>query len=234
MIVLDASSKGFLERSDALGWWDWLVGIYLEAKALPSVSTIAEARDAMGPYSWRALCRVATVYQLWTRESVDYLARMLVDVGARTVLEVGAGDGRLTQSLAIRLTPLGVSVVGQDDGSWAAMKGVQPAVCALRQESIPESLAAVAPDTVLVSWMPYNADWSPWFRDSASVERYIFIGEDRYGCTGTPDLWEPPDGWHVAECEGFSETAASRIDTSVGETSAWMVSRNVGEMATLS
>lgn len=225
MITLDASSKGFLERSDALEWWDWLVGIYLEAKALPSVSTIAEARRVMGPYAWRALCLAATLYQVWTQESVEYLAGVLQDVGAQTVLEVGAGDGRLTQALATRLAPMGVSVVGQDNGSWAEAGGVQPATCALRYELIRESLTAVAPDTVVVSWMPYESDWSPWFRAYSSVERYLFIGEDRGGCTGTSALWEPPAGWRIAECAGFAVTAASRVDTTVGMTSAWLVSR---------
>ena len=101
-------------------------------------------------------------------------------------------------------------------------------VTGLRLESIAESLATVQPDTIIVSWMPYQVDWTPLFRVCPSVHQYLVMGEDERGCTGAESLFYPPAPWWIREIPALQPVAASRTDDPAGSmTHLWRVWRPV-------
>lgn len=227
--VLSRQRRALAMLGDA-GWLDWMRRIYLDAATLPSVRTIRAGQEAMSYWTLPSVCRAIPVFQIWTRESVALLGALLQGLRSRQVLEVGAGDGRLTRALEQEGSRRGFRVQGQDDGSWARnleASTLRQPVCSLRIESIPESLQALQPDTVVVSWMPLGQDWTPLFRACPSVRQYLLIGEPWGGCTGALEQWDIPPGWRIQEVEGFQRVGRSRTDEGPwGATSLWVVRRS--------
>ena len=227
MITLSRADALLVSVTDTQPWLSWLERVYLTQPSLPSIRTVDAARRAMGDSRWATICRIANLYQIWTRESVRCLVTSLRHANARIVLEVGAGDGRLVRALS-HLGDSPYTVVGQDDGSWAGTHHVGSAVTSLRIESIDQSLMTVQPDTVIVSWMPYQTDWTPLFRACPSVRQYLVIGEDEGGCTGIESVFHPPDPWCIRRVPSFQPVAASRTDVALGSmTHLWRVWRPV-------
>jgi hypothetical protein len=171
-----------------------------------------------GPFN--ALCEEAGVYQLWTRDYIEHLGKYLVKrtaafSGETIVLDVGAGDGLLAQSLrnyfengsqpskSRKSGPRGArpvqssqpprrpskipSVVAADDGSWSISQKAN-----VEKLGVEEAIARYANDSkrqviVLCSWMPMGDDWTSMFR-RGGVDEYILIGECDDGQCG--DNWE--------------------------------------------
>ena len=208
----------------------WFRQVYVDSDSLPSTRTVRTVQQGSGPWLWRSVCRAWPVFQVWTQESVAALAALLQELGSRQVLEVGAGDGRLTRALQAEGRSRGFAVTGQDDGSWGqALPGseLRHPVAPLRQEDYRASLAAVQPDTVVVSWMPYEEDWTPAFRACPAVRSYLLIGEDNGGCTGADSQWTPGPGWTLQEVEAFRHVSCSSLDASPtwGATGLWLARR---------
>lgn len=113
------------------------------------------------------------------------------------LLEVGAGDGRLSGFLRrILKARFGdhVFVVATDIKS----KGATPE---FRVENMDyeTALDTFRPDAVLVSWMP-RQDWTKEFRNPArNIREYVLIGEPDAGVSGTEDTWD--EG--LLDSEGF-------------------------------
>lgn len=154
------------------------------------------------------------IYQLWTQEYVERLAHYLWkrwcsrskkdEDDSVVILDVGAGDGLLSQLLRDRFAEYSTSttsrlaqkrtttppeVIASDDGSWS----IDP-LAKVEPWTVQEALQKVCEETtnnkkvvVLCSWMPMNEDWTALFR-SAGVEEYILIGECDDGQCG--DNWE--------------------------------------------
>ena len=205
-------------------WLEWFDQAYLQPTLLPTAQTILAGQRAMNSTQWFTLCAIRRVYEVWTRESVAAIQATLVGAKAQTILEVGAGDGRLTRALARHPA---WTVVGQDDGSWAAEGQTTPSVWPLRPESIAQSLAAIQPDTVVVSWMPYETDWTVDFRTCPSVRQYVVIGEGPSGCTGTDAVFDPPAPWQIQLVPDFDRGAVCRTDLPAlgARSDAWVIRR---------
>lgn len=194
----------------------WLARHYWNAPTPPAFAAVRRfmdsLRDTDGTSLAREALRTQPVYQLWTAESLAALAAWLTRRGARRILEVGAGDGRLTHWLQ-PLVPQAM-FVATDDGSWHITGSHR--LADVRPASVETALRRHAPDTVLSSWMPYRVDWTPAFRATASVARYVLIGEGEWGCVGTHAAWQAQRGWRRERLEDFSEAAWCRTDYSMG------------------
>ena len=178
----------------------------LSELSLQDVLEVAGAHVATcGPLN--ALCEQADVYQLWTREYIDMLGAYLLKrtssfEGDTVVLEVGAGNGLLSASLAEYLEGVLSSsttkrqkgqpqsaekvplVVATDDKSW----GVEYKTDLVRTMSVQQAIEAFPANDrwqviVLCSWMPMNEDWTAVFRKH-NVDEYILIGECDNGQCG--------------------------------------------------
>lgn len=133
------------------------------------------------------------VYEFLNAEFItafsNYLAQRVKNLGASedspvTILEVGAGNGRLSHFIQQRLAamlPGKVKVVATDSGKWG-LKTAFP-VEAIGHK---EALGKYEPNIVIFSWMPYEKDVTDDFRAAGSVDEYILIGET-VGCCG--DIW---------------------------------------------
>jgi hypothetical protein len=126
-------------------------------------------------------------FELLTQEFIDQLSDYLIERSSQhaspsgeafTILEIGAGDGRLAYFLNNKLKEKGINsiqIIATDSGEW----GVS-AVVPVEKINDQEALAKYKPDMALVSWMPYGYDGTALLRAQPSVDEYVLIG--------------PPDG----------------------------------------
>lgn len=120
----------------------------------------------------------------------NYLSKRSESLGATnnspiTILEVGAGNGRLSHFLKQKLEskiPGKVKVIATDSGEWN-IKTSFP----VEKVGHKEALEKYQPKIVIFSWMPLREDCTDDFRATKSVEEYVLIGETNGGCCG--------DGW---------------------------------------
>lgn len=115
-----------------------------------------------GHSALNAYCEHYGVFEFFTADYVDALASLLDG----KILEVGAGDGMLTQHLRDR----GLNVVATDDKSWRIPSTVEELSCRA-------ALQKYEPSHVLASWMPDGDDWTKDMRATPSVQKIVLIGD---------------------------------------------------------
>lgn len=160
----------------------------------------------------------ASTYEFWNEEHLAALADHIADtarsIGTQgteqvTVLEVGAGNGRLSHFLRNKLkTRCGdtVRVIGVDNGSWK----LRPFFPVERCEH-EEALAEYKPAIVLFSWMPRDVDITPDICAIPSVQEVLLIGETEGGCCGGP--WASEAGIALNdEKVSYAKRGFTRID----------------------
>lgn len=139
-------------------------------RRLPRERALVAALQGCDPRDVWWVCEASSagpVYLLPTHEWIKALAAWLDDVKARTVLEVAAGDGFLSQCL--RKARPKLRVIATDDHSWSKASARSSARDARAFRGVPfagigsndvEKLGAVRavererPDVVMVSWAP--------------------------------------------------------------------------------
>ena len=126
------------------------------------------------------------VYELLNRDYIkalaDYIIKNYTCINNLTVLEAGAGNGKLTHFLKERINSLNIkdiNFIATDSGDW----NIKP-IFSVEQININEALNKYNPEVVLFSWMPYKIDYTQIIRNCESVNEYILIGESDYGCCG--------------------------------------------------
>ena len=80
-----------------------------------------------------------------------------------TVLELGAGTGRLAHFLQDQLADsrpggINVRVVATDSGGWA-LKGASAGIGKVEKLGFVKALEKYQPEVVIVAWMPMGTDW---------------------------------------------------------------------------
>lgn len=165
-------------------------------------------------------------YQVYTQEFIKSLAsylekriRAIYQATHKTVviLEVGAGDGRLTYFLQKHLESLvqagQVQLRATDSKDWENKSKTNPSLQAVEQL---DYLAAIKttksnPTLVIACWMNINVDWTPQFRKAAQVFEYMLIGDlFRTAKSGA--------GWYLPKQSGFTCKKLTQIKTSTGKT----------------
>ena len=183
-------------------------------------------------------------YELWTQQSMAALARYVVGrvllyhasgllpKGVCTILDAGAGTGRLAHFLAVTIRerhprlPVSINILACDSGR-ERIPSQFPVV------SLPYAamLADSAPDIVVASWMPLGEDWSADFRACPSVLEYLLIGPPE--ATGHAErTWGPEalpsEGWSRAELPEVARFQVCRCDSrgAVGHSTTVSCRRN--------
>ncbi|GMI11564.1 hypothetical protein TrRE_jg8542, partial [Triparma retinervis] len=109
------------------------------------------------------------LYELLSVGHLERLRDLLEEVRGEggKVLEIGAGDGRLTRGL--RDVMEGVEVQGTDDGTWGINgPGVE-------RKGYREALEGVGrDDCVVVAWMPQGVDWTGEIRRRGLTKTVLF------------------------------------------------------------
>lgn len=137
------------------------------------------------------------VFEFLTKEYVNalacYLSQRAFELGASpenpiTILEVGAGNGRLSHFLTKSLedkNERSAKIIAIDSGEW----GLDSSFPVERLHHH-EALAKYQPSIVIFSWMPPDQDYTRDFRQTASVKEYVLIGECDWNTCGDPwDTW---------------------------------------------
>lgn len=142
---------------------------------------------------WYDFCFDAqdSVYEFLNKEYLtalsSYLAERSKQLGINleqpiTILEVGAGSGRLSyflgQMLEEKMTGR-FKIIATDNGS----QEIKPQF-PVEKIDYKEALEKYRPTIVIASWMPYKVDWTNSFRAAESVQEYLLIGETDGGTCG--------------------------------------------------
>lgn len=141
------------------------------ARRLPRERELVEALAACGPKDAWWVCEASSagpVYLLPTKEWIGALAQLVDETGAKTVLEVAAGDGFLTRCLQAARPR--ATCIATDDQSWSrpqarmsaadrrAYRGVSfagiPRPPHVEKRGAVAAVKRYAPDLTIVSWAP--------------------------------------------------------------------------------
>ena len=210
---IDESQIGNIESSDEAGRQieispDATLEKLNDPSYLPSHEDIVKAFSGENSGKWRDFCDRPEhrVFELLNQEYIHSLAKYLLsniysiqnDDEPVTILEIAAGDGRLTHFLQEELdrkAPGKAKIVAADDQSW----NINPNFPVEKIDN-QTALARFQPQMVICSWMPYETDFSQEIRSTKSVDSYILIGESG-GATG--DEWltwgRPKIDWDADE-----------------------------------
>ncbi len=136
------------------------------------------------------------IFEIWTEEYInalaDYLAERVQELGGTeenpvVILEVGAGNGRLTHFLKEKIHQTAsqkVKVIASDSGLREIAQNFP-----VENLSHTDALAVHRPRIVIFSWMPSGEDYTADFRSIPEVDEYILIGETDGGCSGNDETW---------------------------------------------
>ena len=149
----------------------------------------------------------APIYEFFNKEFIDslgdYLVRRAEELKSGdepiTVLEVGAGNGRLSHFLRQRLEkirPGKVNIVATESGEWALKKDFP-----LEVMDAKTALKKYKPDITIFSWMPCDVDCTADFRGTESVDEYLLVGEENGCCGRRWETWGDPYGLPEEEWE---------------------------------
>lgn len=165
--------------------------------------TVDEVYDAFGGIDDFGLFRLthdwysyanSQRYEVLTQEYVSalgiYLADRVKQYGGNVdqplrILEIGAGDGRLSYFLNFYLqahTPGQASIIATDREELT--QGNFPVEIIDYEDAVQK----YKPTIIINSWMPLGQDWTSKCRKAPGVQEIILIGDE--GACGTPEAWE--------------------------------------------
>ena len=146
-------------------------------------------------------------YELLNQEFIEAFANYLVsrieqyqkDDKPVTILEVGAGTGRLARFINEKLRSKAPSkfeffATNLKDGKYDKTPAFP-----VEEIGYKEALKKYNPTIVISSWMPYEDDWTADFRANSSVQEYILIGERASTGQGWLTWGDPFEGAHSIE-----------------------------------
>ncbi len=117
------------------------------------------------------------IYCVFTKDYVRGVGKLISSVSAKSVLEVGAGDG--TYSLA--LGDLGYQVHAVDDRSWSKQVNYPDWIEDLTAKA---ALQKYQPEVVICSWPPPENHFEEVIFKTPSVRLYIVNGSQNHEATG--------------------------------------------------
>lgn len=140
------------------------------------------------------------VFEIWNYEYIRALSKYFVQSQNKItnrpikILEVAAGNGRLTYFLRQRLEKI---FPGKFE-LFATDSGTEKYIIDFSVEKLnhKEAIKKYCPDIIICSWMPMGIDLSVDFRKEKNLKEYILIGPARLGIIGT--FWET---WGISHVE---------------------------------
>lgn len=136
-----------------------------------------------------ALVQPRGIYCFYSSELVAALREI---IGARSCIEIAAGDGTLSRFL----TDAGTPVVATDDYSWSDRVRFNDAV---KKQDARTALRVHQPQVVLCSWPPAGNKFERDVFASNSVQTYIVITSQHEFAAGDWNAYRDADGWEMTE-----------------------------------
>ncbi len=162
---------------------------------------------------------LAPIYLIPTRPFLRALARRIRSCGARRVMEVAAGDGHLSRTLAVEAPDL--EIIAADSGKWERptarmsarerreLKGAEVAGLApgpgVRRLEARAAIRALKPDLVLACWLPPGPLLKRVLLSGAKHVLEIGAGS---GITGDISCWRYPHEF----CDELDRLGRCRLD----------------------
>lgn len=128
---------------------------------------------------------------IWCFYSKSLITRLASIVGDRQCLEIAAGDGTLSNFLAIE----GVNIVATDNYSWSENISFPESV--LKQDAR-SALREHQPEVVICSWPPAGNDFERHVFATPSVQAYIVISSGSELSTGSWAAYRSQDAFEFA------------------------------------
>lgn len=190
-------------------------------RRVPTAAAFDRAASRLPPGLLFRICELnphGPIYLVPTPPFLRALARLVRACGARTVLEVGAGDGHLARSLQ-EISP-DLRVLATDSGAWTRprarmsprerrafrgrdVKGLPPGPDVLHLDAV-QAIRTLQPDLVLASWTPPGPLLGRVVRAAPLV---LEIGAGS-GITGDIRCWRYPHEF----CEDLDALGRCRLD----------------------
>jgi len=166
-----------------------------------------EGREAL--YNYYVRPYETERFELWTQEFITGVARHIVSgidesqTRKPTILEVGAGDGRLSGFLrqTVEIDNIEASVVAVD---IAPQRGAAFPVVDI---DVVDALHKYKPAVVISSWMPLGHEWTRDMRATPTVKEYILMGVPPM--TGSYSTWR---GYASPEIGEFTPVDLPHLD----------------------
>ncbi len=150
------------------------------------------------------------VYQIPNVEFVRGLSNKIEDIGAKTILEVGAGRGIISKHIGNALKK---KIILTDSYGWwenyGCIKNIE--YDGVLKRNYIDAIEEFEPDLIIASWIPYNECWTKDFRKYSFVKGYILIGEAEGGATGCLEDWNTD--WKMQRLKNVSNHGISRTDS---------------------
>jgi hypothetical protein len=121
-----------------------------------------------------------TIYQLYHESFIDLLAEQIKNLNPSKIVEVMAGDGKLSEFLNGRHN---LNIIPTDNKSWK----IKYPDNVIKLDAL-EAVNKYKPDLVIVCWEPYESTICSDIADSSIP--MIWIGEGYGGCCGAEKLFE--------------------------------------------
>lgn len=143
-------------------------------------------------FEYDDFCKKESIFEFFNREFiaklVDYLEKEIIKYkGTKenpvTILEVGAGSGRLSYFLENEIKNRKLENMVKTTPPTDS-KEYKIEVLPVESISYKEAIKKYAPKIVIVSWLPQGEDWTLDFRDFDCIKEYILIGEPEICGTG--------------------------------------------------
>jgi hypothetical protein len=161
----------------------------VRAEHPPSHAALIEKiRSAPDDLCFHSACFGHSLYQLWSAEHINHIAAFINErFPGKRIIEVCAGDGRLTRYLIAAGVPmLQATDTLEADKSECDFKQQDYGQDVRKIEAVAAAIEAQA-NLVVVSWPPYGSDVVD--RLLAAGFSVLFIGEGDGGCCGNDATW---------------------------------------------
>ncbi len=171
---------------------------------LPTRKEFLEAFEST-PSELLEYCSLRNIYEIWTKEYIEqmvrYISRRKRDKKL-TVVEIGAGDGKLSHFLRKTWKKEAIDLIATDTGEWDI-----PSEFVVEKIGVVEAIEKYNPDIIICSWMVPGINLSISFDN---VQEYILIGDPTV--CGLRTTWEENNRYEKVVLKSMKELQICHSD----------------------
>ncbi len=158
-----------------------------------------------GRRGWFEFCAERLVHDVYTVEFIDALAEEIRRLNEAPVVEICAGDGKLSLHLSRRE----ISVRATDKYPWRVEGSEKP----VERLSHRAALRKYLPEIVIAAWIPSKTGIGSDVLRSPHVKSFIDIGETGWMAEGAIDT----ESWKIIDLENVGRYSLCRTDFTSGD-----------------
>lgn len=156
--------------------------------------------------NWFGFCEKHKVHDIYNVEFVDALAEEIRGLNDYPIVEICAGDGKLSRHLRTR----GIDIRATDNYSWEKIPRDGNLVERLSHR---EALERYLPRIVVASWIPIKGRIGFDVLGFPGVRYFVDNGETGWMTEGTIDI----ENWGITDLENVEKYSICRTDSTHGD-----------------